>query len=133
LAAAKVHDNRALRVLVVEDNAGVADSWAGLLETLGHEVEVVRDGLDALRAAEAEPPDLVLLDLGLPGMSGYEVARRLRGRRRSKRPLIIAITGFGQDAERLRSYEVGIDLHLVKPVQFDELANLLARYQAVTG
>jgi two-component system CheB/CheR fusion protein len=120
----------ALRVLVVEDDADTARTWVWLLRALGHDVEVARDGPAALRAAEANPPNAVLLDLGLPGMSGYEVAARLRQQQDgSTRPLIIAVTGYGEYTQRLRSYEVGIDLHLVKPVNPDELKGFLERYQ----
>jgi DNA-binding response OmpR family regulator len=122
-----------LHVLIVEDEADIARTWVWLLSSMGHRAEVAPDGPAALRAAEAEPPDAVLLDLGLPGMSGYDVARQLRQRSGgSARPLIIAVTGFGQDEDRLRSYEVGIDLHLVKPVQPEELKGFLDRFQRVT-
>jgi DNA-binding response OmpR family regulator len=120
----------ALRVLVVEDDADTARTWVWLLQAMGHEVEIARDGPTALRAAEGNPPDAVLLDLGLPGLSGHEVAERLRRQQTgAARPLIIAVTGFGEYPQRLRSYEVGIDLHLVKPVNPDELKGFLERYQ----
>ena len=119
-----------LRVLVVEDDATTARTWERLLGALGHEVAVARDGPTALRAAEAKP-DVVLLDLGLPGISGYEVARQLRGLRWDARPLLIAITGYGEPSDRLHSYEVGIDLHLVKPVEVEELKEFLEHFQAV--
>jgi CheY-like chemotaxis protein len=120
-----------LRVLVVEDEPDTAQTWVWLLERLGHEVATAGDGPTALRAAEACRPDVVLLDLGLPGMSGYEVAAELRRAKDGKRPLLIAVTGFGDDSQRLHSYEVGVDLHLVKPVEIAELTVFLERFQAV--
>jgi CheY-like chemotaxis protein len=120
-----------LRILVVEDHALTAEATATLLRLSGHEVRVAPDGASALRAAQAEPPDVVLLDLGLPGLDGYEVASRLRQRQTAPRPLLIAVTGHGRKAECVRSYEAGIDLHLTKPVSVDELEHFLGRYQAV--
>jgi two-component system, sensor histidine kinase len=120
-----------LRILLVEDDTDAAATMAALLGFYGHDVEIVGDGPNALRMAEIKPPDVVLLDIGLPGMDGYEVARRLR-QRRTKRILLIAISGYGREApERLSSYEAGIDLHLTKPVPAEELASFLARFQAV--
>ncbi|HLJ97668.1 MAG TPA: response regulator [Gemmataceae bacterium] len=128
-------DNRrcpGLRILLVEDHVVTAETMATLLRTYGHEVQVALDGVDALRAAEAEPPDVVLLDIGLPGISGYQVAHQIRQQRTAKRPLLIALTGYGKNSEdRLQSYEVGIDLHLTKPVAVDELQQFLERYQNV--
>jgi DNA-binding response OmpR family regulator len=121
-----------LRLLVVDDDPDAADMLALLLQLEGHDVGVARDGPTALEAALAEPPDVVLLDIGLPYMDGFEVARRLRSHKSPKRPLLIAVTGHGEEAERLRAYDVGIDLHLTKPVGIDELRQFLARYQAVT-
>jgi CheY-like chemotaxis protein len=118
-------------VLVVEDQPDIAQTWVWLLQGLGHEVETACDGPTALRAAEVRHPDVVLLDLGLPGMSGYEVAAQLRQIKASPRPVLIAVTGFGEDAHRLRSYEVGVDLHLVKPVNTGELKTFLERFQTV--
>jgi CheY-like chemotaxis protein len=120
-----------LRVLVVEDDATTARTWERLLGGLGHEVTVVRDGPAALRAAAANVPDVILLDIGLPGISGHEVARQLRGLHWDARPLLIAITGYGEPSDRLHSYEVGIDLHLVKPVAVEELKEFLDHFQAV--
>lgn len=114
-----------LRVLVVEDDAVTARTWVRVLGSLGHAVEIAADGPAALRAAQARLPDVVLLDLGLPGMDGYEVARQLRELPGEPRPVLIAVTGFGEPADRLHSYEVGIDLHLVKPVEVEELRTFL--------
>src|SRR4051812_8720569 len=91
-----------LRVLVVEDNVDGAQSTAQLLHLYGFEPLVALDGLAALREAENGPPDVVLLDIGLPGLNGYEVARRLREQARNKTPFFIAITGYGQEEDRRR-------------------------------
>jgi DNA-binding response OmpR family regulator len=121
-----------LRVLLVEDDADSAESLALLLRMHGHRVEWADCGRSAVELAQADPPQVILFDLGLPDIDGYEVARRLRAEAAPRRPLIIAVTGFSEQPERVHSYEVGIDLHLVKPVRFEELENVLERYQAVT-
>ncbi len=106
------------RVLVVDDNHEAADSLAHMLRKLWHqEVHVAYDGTTALRHAEAFQPDIVFLDLGMPGLDGYEVAKRLRGRPEFRHTLIVANTGWGQDEDRKRSREAGCDVHLVKPVE----------------
>jgi PAS domain S-box-containing protein len=117
---------RAQRVLVVDDNVDAAATLQLLLNSLGHETRVVHDGIRALEAAAEFVPDIVLLDIGLPGLDGYEVARRLRALRRERPLRIIAITGWGQDADRQRSREAGVDVHLVKPVDPMTLTSLLA-------
>jgi PAS domain S-box-containing protein len=106
----------AKRILVVDDNVDAADTLALLLKSLGHETCVVHDGLQALRMAVEFRPDVVLLDIGMPGLDGYEVARRLRALKRERPLRIIAVTGWGQEADRTRSREAGFDVHLVKPV-----------------
>lgn len=121
-----------LRILIAEDQADCADSLAGLLRGDGHEVEVARDGPAALEMAEADEPDVVLLDLGLPGMSGFDVARHISDHRPWKKtPLLIAVTGLGQAEDRRHSSEVGIDLHLVKPTDMEQLRIVLTRFQRV--
>ena len=120
-----------LRVLVVEDDEDTASSLAILLRLYGYEVEVAADGPSALRAVQASLPDVVLLDISLPKMNGWLVAKRIRKQTSRKRPLLIAVTGYGMDEDRLRSQEVGIDLHLVKPVDPEELENLLRRFQRI--
>jgi signal transduction histidine kinase len=116
----------ALRVLVVDDNVDAADSLAALLELGGHSVLTASDGPEALRACEIEPPDVVLLDIGLPGMDGYAVARRLKQMLRKGRLTLIAITGYGQPEDVARAKDAGFDHHLVKPVEPETLALLLA-------
>ena len=113
------------RILVVDDNVDAAESMAMLLRLRGHEVVVAHNGEDALRLAGERPPSVVLLDIGMPGMDGYEVCRRFRtsglGEMR-----IIAMTGFGLEQDRQRSKEAGFDAHTVKPVAIAELVKLLA-------
>ena len=114
-----------LRMLVVDDNGDSAESLALLLSLAGHETHVAHSGPEALVRADALRPDAVLLDLGLPGLNGYEVCRRLRAAAWAREIPIVAITGWGQADDRQRSREAGFDGHLVKPVVLDELTALL--------
>ncbi|MGH8259049.1 MAG: hybrid sensor histidine kinase/response regulator, partial [Steroidobacteraceae bacterium] len=114
-----------VRVLVVDDNVDAADSIAMLLSLEGHEVRSVHAAHEALEAAEAFHPHVVLLDIGLPGMDGYEVARRLRSQQRIENMRLVAITGYGQQSDRERAREAGFDQHLVKPVEPDALHEVL--------
>jgi PAS domain S-box-containing protein len=116
----------AKRILVVDDNVDAATTLQLLLKSLGHETRAVHDGLQALEAAQDFQPDVVLLDIGMPGLDGYEVARRLRALKREQPMRIVAITGWGQEADRGRSREAGFDLHLVKPVDPSVLTSVLA-------
>ncbi len=120
-----------LRVLVVEDHEDTATSTALVLRLYGHDVQVASDGQMALQLMDAHAPDVVLLDLGLPKMDGWEVAKQIRSQATYKRPLLVAVSGYGREADRLRSAEAGIDLHLVKPIDPDQLKNLLERFQTV--
>lgn len=135
----------ALRVLVVDDNVDAAETLAELLELWGCEVQVVHDGVSAVEAACSDVPDIVFLDIGLPGMDGYEVARRIRRREaetaacgislngapapsedRGPKPiLLVAVTGYGQDEDRRRSQEARLDYHLTKPIDPDQLQAFL--------
>jgi CheY-like chemotaxis protein len=119
-----------LRILVVEDHADTAASLAELLRLYGHEIRVAGNGAEALCQVESSPPDVVLLDIGLPGMDGWEVARRLRLSPGGRMPLLMAITGYGQEADRERSRRAGSHLHLLKPVDSVESQQLLRRFQA---
>jgi signal transduction histidine kinase len=120
-----------LRVLVVEDAEDVAQSLKMLLVFWGHDVRVVHDGLAALVAYRTYQPDVVLLDIGLPGMNGYDVAKQLRRQQGKKRPFIMAVTGYGQDEDKRESQEAGFDYHMTKPVEPDELQTLLASAPAL--
>ena len=115
----------AKRVLVVDDNIDAATTLQLLLKSLGHETCVAYDGQHALRMAAEFRPDTVLLDIGMPGLDGYEVARRLRALKRERPLRIVAITGWGQEADRIRSREAGFDVHLVKPVDPSLLTSVL--------
>jgi two-component system CheB/CheR fusion protein len=117
------------RLLVVDDNKDAAESMSMLLEMWGHEVAFAYDGPSALETAEQWQPQAVFLDIGLPGMDGYEVAARLRELPQAKDAVLIAITGYGQEDDRLRSRRAGIDHHLVKPVAPDALRNLIDSLQ----
>lgn len=117
---------RPLRVLVVDDNEDAANSMADILRLMGHHAEVAFSGLEAMHMAEDVEPDLVLLDIGLPEIDGFEVARRLRrGTRRQAR--LVAVTGYGAEDDRRRSGEAGFDEHVVKPVMPEAIAGILER------
>jgi two-component system CheB/CheR fusion protein len=120
---------RPARVFVVEDNLDAALTLVDLLEIWGYEVRAAHDGLAAVEVAPEFHPDVVLLDIGLPGIDGYEVARRLRRRPELDGLLIVAVTGYGQDSDRQRAREAGCDHHLVKPVDLEVLRRLLADAQ----
>jgi DNA-binding response OmpR family regulator len=109
------------RVLVVDDNHDSADSLAMLLRLAAFDVETAYDGEDVLAVSRRFRPDIVLLDIGLPHIDGYKLARRLRRQKRTKNATLIALTGYGQDEDRFRSWNAGFDAHLVKPVDLDEL------------
>jgi PAS domain S-box-containing protein len=115
------------RVLVVDDNHDMASGLAKLLSLLGHDVQTAYDGRTAVELALTYCPEVVLLDIGLPGMSGYEVARRLREEASSRDALIIAITGYGQEEDFRKSKEAGFDHHLVKPIDYHALLTVMAR------
>jgi PAS domain S-box-containing protein len=115
------------RVLVVEDNHDGAEALAEILRLWGHQVEVVHDGVAAVTAARLYQPDVILLDIGLPGMDGYQVAEALRTLPNLPQPRMIALTGYGQETDRRRSSQAGFDHHLVKPVDLPRLRQLLAR------
>jgi CheY-like chemotaxis protein len=116
-------------VLVVDDQPETADTLALLLRQVGYEVWIARDGNSALAAARSHHPDVVLLDIGLPDMEGYDVARQLHQRRSNRSPYLVAVTGHGEDVDRLRSEQAGLDLHLVKPVDPDTLTAILEHFQ----
>jgi len=112
-------------ILIVEDNDDARDALRMLLELDGHTVEAAADGAEALDIVRDKDPDVALVDIGLPGIDGYEVARRIRAGQ-GPRPLLIALTGYGQPEDRRRATEAGFDSLLVKPVDPAALSGLLA-------
>jgi signal transduction histidine kinase/ActR/RegA family two-component response regulator len=116
----------AARVLIVDDNQDMAQSTAQLLTLLGHNVQTAYDGPSAVEAARAYRPDVILLDIGLPGMDGFDVAGQVRQQPELKNTVIIAISGYAENVDRTRSREAGFDHHLVKPIDFNTLLYLLA-------
>ncbi|HEX7026583.1 MAG TPA: ATP-binding protein, partial [Gammaproteobacteria bacterium] len=114
------------RILIVDDNPDQTNSMLILLKIAGHEVHVAVDGLEAVNAAAELQPDIILLDIGLPKLNGYEAARRIREQQKDKHIVLVAVTGWGQEEDRRRSREAGFDTHMVKPLDFDRLKRLLA-------
>jgi CheY-like chemotaxis protein len=112
-------------VLVVDDDRDATDSQALLLRLWGYEPTVAYDGPSALALASADPPAAVLLDIDLPGVDGYEVARRLRGQPQTERALLVALTGYGLEEDVQLCYAAGIDQHLLKPIDPEELRRVL--------
>jgi CheY-like chemotaxis protein len=116
-----------LRILLVEDNEYLRDTTQILLESEGYQVGVAADGLSALTAIEIERPDIALIDIGLPELDGYGVARRAREHRICDRTYLIALTGFGQETDRQRAFEAGFDEHITKPIELEQLTRVLQR------
>jgi signal transduction histidine kinase/ActR/RegA family two-component response regulator len=131
-APAEPIPQRTARVLVVEDNPDTAESLTMLLELLGHRVRTAYDGVAALDAALANVPDVMLVDIGLPGMDGYEVARRVRRDPDLKQVVLVALTGYGREEDKQEAMAAGFDYHLVKPVNPDALHGLVARLGETT-
>jgi len=123
----RAHAGGGVRVMIVEDHPDAAESLAMLLELLGHQVSAVGDGFAALESAAAEPPQLMLVDVGLPGMDGYEVARRIRATEALREVRLVALTGYAREEDRRRALAAGFDHHLAKPVDPAALRNLLGR------
>jgi two-component system, sensor histidine kinase len=121
---------RPRRVLIIEDNQDAQDALRCLLELWGHEVLVAGEGASGIRSALAHRPDIALVDLGLPNVDGYEVARQIRASLGASSPLLIALTGYGAPEQRSQALAAGFDLHLVKPVDPDRLGSLLEEYAA---
>ena len=111
---------------MVDDNEDVAQSLATLLELEGHETRSAYDGAEALKATEQWHPEVILMDIGMPGMSGHEACRRIRQRDGGQQVTIIALTGWGQDGDREHSKQSGFDAHLVKPVDIADLQMVLS-------
>ena len=120
------NEHEARRILVVDDNADAADSLGMLLEVRGDEVRIAYDGLAAIDAEADFRPEVVLLDIGMPKLSGYDVAKRIR-QARGNAVLIVAITGWGQEDDRQRARDAGFNYHFTKPVDFEMLLDLIDR------
>jgi CheY-like chemotaxis protein len=115
------------RVLVVDDNADASQTLAALLRHVGYQVSLAATGPRAIEVAEEFQPDVVLLDIGLPGMDGFQTARNFRARRDGKRMVLVAISGYGVDEHRRQARDAGFDQYFTKPVGFDTLREFLAR------
>jgi DNA-binding response OmpR family regulator len=120
-----------LSVLVVDDNEDTANSLATLLAMKGYSARPAASAAEALLAAAADPPDVVILDLKMPGMDGWELAQRLRDQATEKQPLLVAVTGCDSERDRYQSADVGIDLHLAKPVEPGVIVGVLKRFARV--
>lgn len=117
---------RALRVLVIDDNRDSAKTLSELLDVLGNETRTAFDGEAGVEAAQAFRPELILLDIGMPKLNGYDAARRIRAQPWGRSMVLVALTGWGQEEDRSKSREAGFNHHLVKPVDFDELMQILS-------
>jgi DNA-binding response OmpR family regulator len=113
------------RILVVDDNRDAADSIATFLGLKGYAAQCAYDGLQAVAQADAFKPEVVLLDINMPGQSGYDVARELRDHKRAPRPLIVGVTGSAQESDKVLAKKLGFDHYLTKPVVLEELLALL--------
>jgi CheY-like chemotaxis protein len=121
------------RVLVADDNVDAASSLALMLKLMGHDVCTAHNGLEAVETAAAFRPDVVLLDIGMPKLNGYDACRRIREQTWGKTVVLVALTGWGQDEDKRRSQEAGFNSHLVKPVEPDALEKLLAELKSETA
>ena len=111
---------------MVDDNVDTVLSFTMLLQASGHDVQTAHDGPTAVQAALDYRPDVMLLDIGLPGLNGYEVAKRIRQQPDLKNVVLVALTGYGQEADRQTSLQAGFNQHMVKPARFDQLQQILA-------
>ena len=118
-------EDNPLQVLVVDDNVDAAEMIAMLLEAFGHRTATVHDGLEVVEATRHFKPDVILLDVGLPGINGYQAAALLREEALVDHTLMVALTGWGSDAHRRASHEAGFDVHLTKPVESSALLEVL--------
>jgi two-component system CheB/CheR fusion protein len=119
--------SRRARIVIVEDNPDAAESIAMLLQLVGHDIRIAHNGVEALEATETDVPDLMLIDIGLPGIDGYEVARRIRARPALRGAVLMALTGYGQSEDRERALAAVFEGYLVKPVDPNELLELATR------
>ena len=130
-ARAEAARRKGKRILLADDNRDAAESLAILLKLEGHEVDLAHDGVSALRSFAEHQPDVALLDIGMPGKNGYEVAQQIRANGR-KDVLLIAVTGWAQDSDKAQSRAAGFDHHLTKPVEPETLIGLLSEPPAVS-
>jgi CheY-like chemotaxis protein len=114
-----------LDVLIIEDDTDAATMLCALLESLGHSVRMTTDGVSGLDAARSRPPHLAFVDIGLPGIDGYQVASDLRTQLSADDVQLVAVTGYGRPEDRTRALEAGFDVHMVKPIDFDQIAQIL--------
>jgi CheY-like chemotaxis protein len=114
------------RILIVDDNRDTADSLARLIKALGYEAKAVYDGLQAVEQASAFLPDMALIDIGMPGLDGYETVSRIRHLLGNTQTILVAVTGWSGDEDKRRAYESGFDLHVPKPMSVEALKELLA-------
>ena len=125
--------SHSLNVLVVDDNKDIARTEALVLTMKNYSVTIANDGLTALREVQEHPPDVILLDIGLPGLDGHAVAKRIRDMNLPNAPILIAVTGRDEAEDTRRSCEVGIDMHLIKPVPPEALCLVLGRISRIRG
>jgi CheY-like chemotaxis protein len=128
----KTSHTYSLRILIVDDDHDSVSILGTLLRLMGNDIRTAHDGLEAVEEAKKFQPDLILLDISLPMMNGYEVAQKIRQQSWGKGIVLIAMTGWGQEEDRCRSKEAGFDHHLVKPVEGATLRDLLARITRTT-
>ena len=117
----------ALRILVADDNTDAAEMLAALLQINGHITEIANDGNSAYRIATQLVPDVAILDIGMPGLNGYEVAQLMKNSPITQATLLIALTGWGAEHDQLRAKEAGFDFHLTKPTELSTIENLIAQ------
>jgi CheY-like chemotaxis protein len=129
LGANKDNEKKPVRILLVDDNRNAALMLGKLLRHNGHTVEIAYDGDAALRIAPESRPDVIILDIGLPGKNGYEVAQLLK-KKMTAPALFIALTGYGQDEDKKRAHDAGFDHHLTKPILVAEIEELIFAHQA---
>jgi CheY-like chemotaxis protein len=115
------------RILLVEDNADIGETLRDLLELLGHDVDLATDGVRGVQRALESRPEVMLVDIGLPGIDGYEVARQVRASAHGPEMILLALTGYGRPEDRQKARDAGFDAHLVKPVDPDELLRTLVQ------
>jgi CheY-like chemotaxis protein len=114
------------RILIADDNPDVAEAFEMMLQAIGHDVETAHDGIEVIEKAERYQPDIIVLDIGMPKLNGYDVARHLRKQPWGRDIVLVAVTGWGDEKDKGRSHAAGFDVHLVKPVDPGALGSLLS-------